>query len=211
MGGRANSVRVGGSPGTDLRRALTRVSEWYGQRGGRARLQVPYPWTYDDRLDEAGWHEVRRTYLLTTSVPRLLAATAADRADVRVRLLPGPTAEWLDTLSDAGDRAELAGILAAPPVVAFCEARSAGDGSLLAIGRGSLHERWLGVTSVETVVSARRVGLARTVMGALAGWAHEAGAQQCYLQVFATNTAALALYDRLGFTRHHAYVYRALP
>jgi GNAT superfamily N-acetyltransferase len=45
-------------------------------------------------------------------------------------------------------------------------------------------------------------------MAALGGWARERGARRCLLQVVESNTPALALYGRLGFTEHHRYHYR---
>jgi RimJ/RimL family protein N-acetyltransferase len=53
--------------------------------------------------------------------------------------------------------------------------------------------------------TARRQGLARGVVAALAGWAGQLGAHRAYLQVEERNTAATALYAGLGFTTHHSY------
>jgi ribosomal protein S18 acetylase RimI-like enzyme len=47
------------------------------------------------------------------------------------------------------------------------------------------------------------------VIAALLDWGAEQGASTVYLQVLADNQAALGLYDRLGFTTHHAYRYLA--
>ncbi len=44
-------------------------------------------------------------------------------------------------------------------------------------------------------------------MAALLEWAAELGATTAYLQVLGDNEPALALYDGLGFTTHHAYAY----
>jgi ribosomal protein S18 acetylase RimI-like enzyme len=48
-------------------------------------------------------------------------------------------------------------------------------------------------------------------MRALAVRALAAGATTGWLQVEAGNAPALALYDALGFTPHHAYHYRRAP
>ena len=53
----------------------------------------------------------------------------------------------------------------------------------------------------------RRRGLGRAVMAALLGWGAERGATTAYLQVLGHNAPALALYDSMGFTTHHAYAY----
>ena len=44
-------------------------------------------------------------------------------------------------------------------------------------------------------------------MAALLEWGAEQGATTAYLQVLGDNAPALALYDGLGFTTHHAYRY----
>ena len=44
-------------------------------------------------------------------------------------------------------------------------------------------------------------------MAALLAWAAELGATTAYLQVLGDNEPALALYEGLGFTTHHAYAY----
>jgi ribosomal protein S18 acetylase RimI-like enzyme len=39
----------------------------------------------------------------------------------------------------------------------------------------------------------------------------EEGASGAYLQVEADNEGARSMYDRMGFTTHHAYHYRRAP
>jgi ribosomal protein S18 acetylase RimI-like enzyme len=95
-------------------------------------------------------------------------------------------------------------VLTAVDKLAFAEYREGGD--LLAIARGTVTERWLGLTFVETAVEARRRGLARDAIGALARWASHSGGERAFLQVQDDNHAALALYASLGFTTSHCYV-----
>jgi predicted GNAT family acetyltransferase len=81
----------------------------------------------------------------------------------------------------------------------------------VAIGRCVVDGAWAGFSAVEAVPEQRRRGLATLVMAALAARAAEEGAGGAYLQVEADNSAARALYDRLGFTTSHTYHYRRLP
>jgi predicted GNAT family acetyltransferase len=48
-------------------------------------------------------------------------------------------------------------------------------------------------------------------MQALWIWGTAAGAQRSYVQVSSDNAAAVALYERLGYWRHHDYRYRTDP
>lgn len=68
---------------------------------------------------------------------------------------------------------------------------------------------WVGFRGIEVDPDRRREGLGLAVMEALLEWGAEQGATTAYLQVIADNAPALALYDRLGFTTHHAYRYLA--
>lgn len=68
---------------------------------------------------------------------------------------------------------------------------------------------WVGFRGIEVDPDRQREGLGLAVMAALLEWGAEQGATTAYLQVIADNVPALALYERLGFTTHHAYRYLA--
>jgi len=68
-----------------------------------------------------------------------------------------------------------------------------------------------GVFSMLTLVPARRRGLGRAVLVALARAATSAGAEWLYLQVEEDNASARALYAQLGFAARHGYHYRRAP
>jgi N-acetylglutamate synthase len=59
--------------------------------------------------------------------------------------------------------------------------------------------------------AARRQGLASRLLTALARSAADSGAASLHLQTDSDNAAALALYERRGFERHHAYFNLARP
>ncbi|WP_435796095.1 GNAT family N-acetyltransferase [Micromonospora zamorensis] len=87
------------------------------------------------------------------------------------------------------------------------------DGTLVAVGRGTVtgQGRWLGLSLIEVSPVARRQGLARQVIYELAAWGVSTGATRAFLQVEQHNTAAVALYQRLGFVTHHTYLTRVAP
>lgn len=87
------------------------------------------------------------------------------------------------------------------------------DGTLVAVGRGTVtgQGRWLGLSLIEVSPVARRQGLARQVIHELVTWGVSTGATRAFLQVEQHNTAAVALYQRLGFVTHHTYLTRVAP
>jgi ribosomal protein S18 acetylase RimI-like enzyme len=79
---------------------------------------------------------------------------------------------------------------------------------LVACGLGVLHDDLLGIFDVITVASQRRRGYGAALMAGLIGWGIARGAAHAYLQVVRSNAPAMALYERLGFTKAYEYWYR---
>jgi ribosomal protein S18 acetylase RimI-like enzyme len=213
--GRGNTALPVGDPGRPLDEAIEAVREWYAPRGLPAKINVPMPFAapVNALLDEQGWHTNPVTLVQTAPVAGLLAAAPRDGLPP-VRLSETPSRAWLDVV--AGRKGELPDaaihLLTAVREVRFAEVYGDG-GELLAIARGTVtgDGRYFGVFLVEVVPAARRRGLARHVISALAEWAGELGASTAFLQVEERNEVAVALYERLGFTTHHHYLTRTAP
>ena len=77
------------------------------------------------------------------------------------------------------------------------------------LGYGVLDRGWLGIFGMGTAPAHRRRGIASAIVRALADEATERGATRAYLQVETDNAAAIACYERLGFTVSHHYHYRS--
>ena len=77
----------------------------------------------------------------------------------------------------------------------------------VASGVAAYERDWVGFRSIAVSPAHRRRGLGLAVMAALLEWGAEQGATTAYLQVLGNNAPALALYERLGFSTHHAYRY----
>ena len=214
--GRANSVLPLGDPGLPLAAALDRVDQWYASRGLPARFQVPLPARadLDEELAAGGWSTKDRTQVLTAPIEAVLA-TGSDPADLPdLTVEDEPSAQWLELYHYRGGP---------PPPLAARQLRQADrpvfvsirDGERsIAVARGALTPGWLGITAVEVAESARRRGLGGYIVRQLCRWAAVAEpehAHSVYLQVQGGNEAALALYERLGFARHHDYQYRIAP
>ena len=85
------------------------------------------------------------------------------------------------------------------------------DGETVALGL-AVHERGhVGLFDIVVDSHHRDRGLGRRVCQALLAWAQREGAHTAYLAVMADNTAALHLYNRLGFREAYRYWYRKQP
>ncbi|MDQ7910505.1 GNAT family N-acetyltransferase [Phytohabitans sp. ZYX-F-186] len=210
--GRGNSALPVGDPDRPLEAAIDAVERWYRARGAQPLVNTPLPLAAPvaAALDARGWTARPLTLVQTAPLRSVLDATPS-RA--RVELTRTPSDAWLTVA--AGRKGGLPDaarhILTAVRQVRFAHVYGE-SGDLLATGRGTITGgHWLGLALIEVVPEARRGGLAQDVVGALARWAAEAGASRAFLQVEERNTAAVALYAKLGFSTHHSYLTREGP
>ena len=207
---RANSVVTTGSPGMPVPAALDAVERWYAARDLPANLTLAAPVAADPLGDEVGAEALRRGYrprvttLTLTAPSRQVAALAGTR---RVELGGSLTEEWFAAYRTYREVDEVAAraVLTGSPAQVFAAVRDPA-GAVAGIARLGLSAAWGGVAAMWVAPHLRRTGLAVTMLAALAGEAQRAGAASLHLQTDVDNTSALALYERCGFERHHAYV-----
>ncbi|MGH4034616.1 GNAT family N-acetyltransferase [Actinomycetota bacterium Odt1-20B] len=206
---RANSVLPTGDPDRPLDDALAYVRRWYADRSLPAYVQTATgaegtQETLCAQLAERGWSlEVSAAVHIGG-----LAPVADLDADVdRVRLARAADDAWLGRYQRLGTPGpDVLKVLGSGPSVWFATVpgESAGAGPA-AIGRCVVDGRWAGFMAVEVDPECRRQGLATAVMAALSRQALAEGASAAWLQVEDENGGARALYDGMGFARHHAY------
>jgi len=132
--------------------------------------------------------------------------------DREVRIAAQPSDDWLAgfaALSPVAPQhretmARMLRSIAAP--VGF--ARVEQDGQPIAFALGVVDGDHVGLFDVLVAPQARRRGLARRLTQSIGAWGRSHGAQFAYLQMVATNTAALPLYADLGFETVYSYAYR---
>nr|WP_246299451.1 GNAT family N-acetyltransferase [Nocardioides panaciterrulae] len=182
---RANSCLAFGSPGLPLPAALARVEEFYAARGRDVVVQLPLAGELESALVDRGWTPVPGgdAHFLLASLSWALRAARRHR---RAADLGEPV------LEEDGDAA----------VVRL-------DGA--ASGRAAYRDDWLGLHGLAVDPAHRRRGLATAVVGELLEWGAERGATTAWLHVEVDNSPAIALYEALGFTRHHTCRYLVPP
>ncbi|WP_026209099.1 GNAT family N-acetyltransferase [Catelliglobosispora koreensis] len=208
--GRANSVLPLGDPGMPFSSALAQVEEFYASRGLPPWIDVPLPLMRPvaRALETNGWKPLCTVLVRVIEMPALLAATPPGEG---VTFYTEPTPEMRSMIKGrrGGFPASAAHVLSAVPLLTY--GGYSVSSHVVAMARGTVTNGWLGYTFVETDPAARRRGLAREVMGAVARWGAENGARRAFLQVQDDNTAALALYDSMGFQPHHWYTRYSKP
>lgn len=160
-------------------------------------------------LAARGYRRIERSLL---QVCPLHAGFAADTA---VHIYPAPTAAWIEAFclhspvprQHRETMQRMLAAIATPAGFAFVE--EAGQPMAMAIG--AVEGDHMGLFDVLVMPQARRRGLARRITESLYAWAWGQGARFAYLQVVATNEAALPLYAAQGFRTVYAYEYYVPP
>ncbi len=89
-----------------------------------------------------------------------------------------------------------------------CFAALKRDGRTVACGLAVSQHGRVGLFDIVTDQTYRRQGLAESLILHLLHWAKENHAHEAYLQVLKENTAALRLYEKLGFEENYPHWYR---
>ena len=136
-------------------------------------------------------------------------------ADAEVRISPRPSPDWIEAFCTYSPvrpqhRQTMERMLAAIAAPAgFALVEEAGQPMAMAIG--AVEGDHMGLFDVLVMPHARRRGLARRITESLYAWAWDHGARFAYLQVVATNAAALPLYADQGFRTVYGYEYLLPP
>jgi N-acetylglutamate synthase len=207
---RANSINaLDRSASTDIEA----VEEIYRARGQRPvwRLTPLAPPAVAALLEASDYRTIEQ------SLVQVCPLHAGFAADPEVAIHPKPTSAWIEAFcAHSPVRPEhretmqrMLHAIAQPAGFAFVEQ----DGRPMAMAIGAVEADHMGLFDVLVMPPARRQGLARRVTESLYAWAWREGARFAYLQVVATNSAAMPLYESQGFRTVYTYEYRvpALP
>lgn len=210
--GRANSALALGSPGMPVAAALDAVRDFGARHGIGPRVLAPTGSPWDRAVTREGWvldtgHaagaevtvQVCDLATLEPHVVRTAPSSTPMGRECRSSGSGGPSPAWWAITGDPGPAGRH--VLTAAADVAFLTLDDVGA-LRVAVVEDHAHFAALLVRSTE-----RRRGIASTLMSAGAAWARTRGARFGVLQVALQNTAARALYARLGFTEHHRYRY----
>ena len=200
----ANPLHAGAEMSETL---IDRVEAFYRRQGKPAMFRIPDMAGEIDQMLEA------RGYMLDAPTRTLFGSLEGFDQDRDAMIAPTPSDVWLaarDRLSRANPEAAAA-YRAIIDVILLPSgfAAVAEDGAIMSLAFGVLQDELLIVESVMTDPDARQRGFARQCLSGLFGWARGQGARSVALQVMADNDPAVALYGKLGLSRHlYDYHYR---
>ncbi|KGA15064.1 hypothetical protein GM50_18250 [freshwater metagenome] len=199
---RANSVLPIGEPPIDLASAVDEVTSIYRENNLKPTFSIPLPIfdELDRYLEQRGWNiKIDANFLIRD----IGAIEVSGHPQFSIEILDYPSKEWLEVNSDQ----PLEKIMLRYP--ARYGAIKSGQ-EVIAVGRIATLGSWSIVTRLFVNPSFRGKGLAKALMNNLLSAAVTDGATKVALQVDNENGAALALYQSMGFTTHHKFVYRIL-
>jgi GNAT superfamily N-acetyltransferase len=208
---RANSINALGDISGFSGKTVTGLEALYRERGLGSvwRLTPLAPPAADAFLAGRGYRAIERSLVQRRPLPPGLAA------DRQVEILPQPTPAWIEAFSLHSPvkpehrpvMQRMLAAIAAPVGFAFVVE----DGRPMAMAIGVVDGDHMGLFDVLVMPQARRRGLARRVTESLYAWAWQRGARFAWLQVVATNDAAMPLYAAQGFRTLYEYEYRIPP
>lgn len=173
------------------------------------RLTPLAPAAIAELLEARGYKPIERSLL------QVCPLHGRFQVDPAVVISPAPSPTWIEAFATHSPvrpehRETMQRMLRsiAPPAGFALVER---DGRPMAMAIGAIEGDHMGLFDVLVMPEARRQGLGRRVTESLYAWAWQHGARFAYLQVVATNAAAMPLYEEQGFRTVYAYEYRIPP
>ena len=196
---------------TALIKSVEAVERFYAARDLPSRFMVSpaaSPENLDGCLEQLGYHIDAPTWVQWSDPSAVLSVCAANQ---QVELLNSPTPQWMATYMEGvldQQEIDLKTDLIERINQAHVLAQIVEQGQTVAVGLGVCERGWAGIFCMHTRLEHRRKGLARDILGSLAGWARDVGAEKMYLQVENDNPVAQQFYEASGFVTEYGYHYR---
>jgi N-acetylglutamate synthase len=204
--GRANSVNPLDGSTLPLEDKIRFCENWYSHHKLATvfRLnEAVYPANLDSVLEERGYERYNDSIVKVADL-----ATLSHSIDKRFSYQHLVKDDWLADWGRWNTVPELhistaKQMLSHSPAEA-CYGRIEDKAVGLAVREGD----YVGFFDIVVSPEHRHMGLGHALMSSLVEWGRQQGAKTAYLQVMASNQAAINLYESLGFREHHRYWYR---
>jgi ribosomal protein S18 acetylase RimI-like enzyme len=215
---RANSVlTVGDYPAEDW---LEIAKNFYGHHGllPRFHISTASPQGLDEQLTQLGYIKEYETMLMVADCDTVLSRSPKENSlPFEFSMQQKADSYWTNAFMDI-EQFEPHRTPAYQQMMqrivgstAFAAVQHPDTKEYAAIGTAVREGSWAGLINIATHSRFRRQGIAGHMIGKLAIWCQEQGADRLFLQVMANNEPAQRLYVRLGFDKAFDYHYRSAP
>ncbi len=211
---RTNSVWPNTSTGRmEIEEKLEQVEAFYQRHNIIPRFQITkaaQPENLPDILEQRGYTPDAHTNVQTAPLQTVLDNTAPNTAFTPA-IHETFADEWfsayraLENLDDHTAAMRTGTLKRIGPRRAFTLLKD--QDKTIAVGLGVAERGWVGIFCMSTHPDHRRQGAANHILHAIANWAKNRSAENCYLQVMQNNAPALALYNKVGFETLYHYYY----
>jgi predicted GNAT family acetyltransferase len=193
--------------------SVQHIVQQYQQHGHAPVFRLPETaLTLHETLNKSGFKPHQATWVQVANVADMTDMASLRQAEApawQVTVSRQPNAAWQSVFLGPGfdpvDAAARVRNLSRATHSLYLQVMH--KGQAVACGAASISHGWLGVHGMRTAAGYRRQGLAAAILRDMASQAQAHGLTRAFLQVDASNTSALDLYQRIGFRPAWRYAY----
>ena len=192
-----------GNPGMPIQEAINTAITFYLERGLPPIFHISLP-TYaplDELLEAQGWQKKLPVLVMVADIT---AEPASQEFNGIWEIQDHPSDEWLSVQNDHGVKSIMESVPGNYLALRI-------NGELIAVGRGANYKDWTSLTRLYIREEFRGQGIGSELVHRILNQSLSQGANKAVLQVDSENLSAINLYQKMGFTTHHSYLYRSLP
>jgi GNAT superfamily N-acetyltransferase len=203
---RANSANILSLNDWQLPQLVAKIERYYTSRGQTSIIRIPSfvkAAALDQYLGRSGYQYASKSLVMTKALTENARTTILKKLSAK---------DWLNSFVQLS-QSELEHHTAHLAILEQIK-----DGTLFAVleikgeavacGIGVIGQNCVGLFDVVCAKSCRRKGYAAQLISGIHDWAYERGVLSSYLQVLASNSAGVGLYQKLGFVEDYYYWYR---
>jgi len=203
---RANSANVLSLKDWPLPNLVAKIERYYNGRGQPSIIRIPSfvkATALDQYLERSGYQYASKSLVMTKTLTENGCTTTLKKLSAK---------DWLNCFVQLSQselehhNAHLAILEQIKDEALFAVLEIKGEA--VACGIGVIGENCVGLFDLVCAEPFRRKGYAAHLISGIHDWAYERGVLSSYLQVLASNSAGVGLYQKLDFVEDYYYWYR---
>jgi len=203
---RANSANVLSLKDWQLPKLVAKIERYYSDRGQTSIIRIPSfvkAIALDQYLERSGYQHTSKSLVMTKTLTENTHTKTLKKLSAQ---------DWLSCFVQLSQselehhNAHLAILEQIKDEALFAVLEISGEA--VACGIGVIGENGVGLFDLVCAKSCRRKGYAAQLISGIHAWAYEKGVRSSYLQVLASNSAGVGLYQKLDFVEDYYYWYR---